>query len=160
MTMRLQNAIWFMGSTVVILLDQISKWVIDHFLTFNQPVSLLPIFNLYYTVNDGAAFSFLSSQPELALWIFSGIAAVVSVSIAIWMLRIPSNHRLILFSLSYILGGAIGNLIDRVRLGHVVDFLQLHYQDYYWPVFNIADSAIVIGATLLVIDSLWHREKV
>lgn len=157
--MRLRNTVWFFSSALVIILDQLIKTLVAHSLPFNEPVILLPIFNLYYTVNDGAAFSLLSQHPEMAWWTFSGIAMMISVGIAIWLLRIPSNHRLILFSLSSILGGAIGNLIDRIRLGHVIDFLQFHIQDYYWPVFNIADSAIVIGAACLVIDALWHREK-
>ncbi len=102
--------------------------------------------------NPGAAFSFLHDAGGWQRWLFTGIAVVVSVFIAVWMARLPQVQRLLLGGLTLILGGAVGNLIDRVRFGYVVDFLSAHYQDHYFMAFNVADSAITVGAGLLLLD--------
>jgi len=159
MGMQLKNSRWLILSAIVLVLDQLSKYWVMQNLVFNQPYKILPVFNLYYAINKGAAFSMLSDKPQMALWFFSSVAVIVSIGVLIWLMRLPTDKKLLAFSLSCIVGGAIGNLIDRIRFNHVIDFIQLHVQQYYWPVFNLADTAIVIGATLLVLDTLMHRER-
>lgn len=140
-------------SAVIIALDLWTKNLAGEHLEYAQPVVLLPVFNLTLHFNTGAAFSFLSDAGGWQRWFFSGIAAVVSLVLLVWIFRLKSEQRLLLISLSLILGGALGNLWDRLTLGYVVDFISLHYNEYYFPTFNIADSAITVGATLMLLDT-------
>jgi signal peptidase II len=103
--------------------------------------------------NTGAAFSFLSDAGGWQRWFFIGVSCFVSIIIVIWMYNTLTKSRYLLFALSFILGGALGNLWDRLTLGYVVDFIEVYYQDMYWPAFNIADSSITIGAVLLILDT-------
>ncbi|WP_024462539.1 signal peptidase II [Marinimicrobium sp. LS-A18] len=149
---------WYILAIVVIVLDQISKHWVSAALTYGEPVVFTPFFNFTLLHNPGAAFSFLSDAGGWQRWFFTVVAAVVSVVLVIWLARV-SEKRYEALALALILGGAIGNLYDRVVLGYVVDFIVVHYQDYYWPAFNIADSAITVGAALLIMDMLFGKDK-
>ena len=144
---------WLSGS--VIALDQITKFLAETLLTFHQPVPVLPSFNLLLTYNTGAAFSFLADAGGWQRWFFLGLGLLVSIGLIVWLRRLKPTETRLATALALILGGAIGNLIDRAWLGQVIDFIQLYYQHWYWPAFNLADSAITVGAVLLVLDSLW-----
>lgn len=144
--------LWFSLALFMILLDQLSKYWALIKLSIYHPVVVLPVLNWTLAYNSGAAFSFLHQAGEWHRWLFAGFSTVMSVVLvgAIWLTE--STKRVQLLALSLILGGAVGNLIDRVSLGYVIDFIQVHYKNYYWPVFNVADSVICIGALLLLID--------
>ncbi|MDG4554296.1 MAG: signal peptidase II [Candidatus Competibacter sp.] len=144
---------WLSGS--VIVLDQVTKLLAETLLTFHQPVPVLPSFNLLLTYNTGAAFSFLAGAGGWQRWFFLGLGLLVSIGLIVWLRRLQPAEKRLATALALILGGAIGNLIDRAWLGQVIDFIQLYYQRWYWPAFNVADSAITVGAVLLVLDSLW-----
>lgn len=140
---------WFVLAGVVIVLDQISKWVVLNTLTLGDTRYVAPFWNWVLTFNPGAAFSFLADQPGWQRWFFTVLALVVSGWLALEIRR-NASQRLLSLSMALIMGGALGNVVDRVRFGAVVDFIQWHVAGYYWPAFNIADSAITVGAVLLV----------
>jgi signal peptidase II len=144
---------WLLVSAGVIGLDQLTKWLIQQVLVFGHSLRVLPFFDLVLVYNPGAAFSFLSSAPGWQRELFVAIALAASALI-VYLVRKHAHDRLFCFALSLILGGAVGNLIDRLWLGAVVDFLDVHALDYHWPAFNLADSAITLGAGLLIWDSL------
>jgi len=148
---------WLLLSAVVVALDQLTKHVVQQTVPFGSPIRVTPFFDLVLVYNPGAAFSFLSTAPGWQRELFIGIAAVAAVLI-VFLLRRNVADRLFCFALSLILGGALGNLVDRILLGAVVDFLHFHVAQYYWPAFNVADSAITCGAGLLIWDSL-RRSK-
>ncbi len=158
MNLSKKNLKWCWVSFVVILLDQLSKYSILHFLTPYQPLPVFPFFNLTLVHNTGAAFSFLSQQPVLAFWLFSGIALLMSCVIVVWISSVPVGNRLLACALSLVLGGALGNVIDRFVHGHVIDFLDFYYQITHFPAFNVADSAIFIGAVMLFLDALFRKK--
>jgi signal peptidase II len=118
-----------------------------------QSIPLLPFFKLTYVHNTGAAFSFLSEAGGWQRWFFAGLALVISVVIAVWLSRLEKNETLLAVALSLILGGAVGNLIDRLAYGYVIDFLDVYYGTWHWPAFNIADSAITLGVVLMLAES-------
>lgn len=142
---------WLVIALVVVLLDQASKILISQFLLYGQSEPVTSYFNLVLVYNKGAAFSFLSDQPGWQRYFFTAVSVIASLFI-LWMLRRHPNQRLFCWSLALILGGAIGNLIDRVAYGHVIDFLDFHLRGWHWPAFNVADSAITVGAVLFVLD--------
>ena len=144
---------WLWISLLVVVLDQATKLIAESLLTPHQPVNLLPFFDWYLTYNTGAAFSFLANAGGWQRWLFTAIAIVISVVIVQWIRKLPPEETMTAFSLSLILGGAIGNLIDRVYLGHVIDYIQVWLGNYPWPAFNIADAAISVGAALLILSS-------
>ena len=109
------------------------------------------------TYNTGAAFSFLAGAGGWQRWFFLGLGAAVSIGLIIWLWRLKPGEQWLAMALALILGGAVGNLIDRAWLGQVIDFIQLYYDRWYFPAFNLADSAITLGAVLLVLESLWSR---
>ncbi len=146
--------LWYLLAGIVILLDQVSKYAVSANLEMHSPVIFTSFFNFTLMHNHGAAFSFLSDAGGWQRYLFSGLAAVVSIGLVIWLARTPAAKRWEPIALALVLGGAIGNLYDRVTLGYVVDFIVVHYNDYYWPAFNVADSAISIGAIMLLIDAL------
>lgn len=154
-----QIAIGIAIAVVIILLDQWTKHLASDKLVYNQPLELLPVFDLTLRHNTGAAFSMFADAGGWQRWMLGGISAAVSIMLVVWMYRLRADERLLLASLSAILGGALGNLWDRIELGYVVDFISVHYQSYYFPAFNIADSAITIGAGLMILDMIIHREK-
>ncbi|UTA47339.1 signal peptidase II [Simiduia sp. 21SJ11W-1] len=137
---------------VTIVLDQYTKTLASSTLTYGEPVYVTSFLNWTLLHNPGAAFSFLSDQGGWQRWFFTVVAAVVSVVLAVWIARLPHNKLWELSALALVLGGAVGNLIDRVLLGYVVDFISMHYQQHFWPAFNIADSAICAGVAMLIID--------
>lgn len=146
---------WTWLSVLVIFLDQLSKQIAERTLNLYAQVEVIPYFNLTLAYNEGAAFSFLSDAGGWQRWFFSTLAIGVSAVILVWLHRMKSTERLQAIALALILGGAIGNVIDRLLYGHVIDFIDLYYQHYHWPAFNIADSAIVIGAALIIIHALF-----
>ena len=147
-------AIWLGIAAAVVVLDQATKVLIEHWLPFGASVYVLPVLDLVHVRNTGAAFSFLAGASGWQREFFITIAFIAAAWI-IWMLvRAERGQAVFCAALSLILGGALGNLIDRVRLGGVIDFLYFHWGPHYWPAFNVADSAISCGAVLLIIDAL------
>ncbi len=144
--------IWL--SLLVIVLDQLSKYFASAELNLHEPLAVLPMFNLTLAYNTGAAFSFLQTAGGWQQWLFGGIALVVSIILIIWLKNLPRHAYSHAIALALILGGALGNLMDRLRLGYVVDFIQLYVHSWYWPTFNLADSAITLGAILLALSVL------
>lgn len=149
---------WLWISMMVIVLDQFTKLLADNLLGFHQPVAIIPMFNLTLMYNTGAAFSFLSDAGGWQRWFFILLSIVISVVLVFWLLKLKPQQKLQMHSIALILGGAIGNLIDRSIYGHVIDFIDVYYQAHHWPAFNIADSAISIGAVLLIFDSFKNHE--
>ncbi len=143
---------------IVLIADLASKYWIESLLEFGQSIPLTSFFNLVLTYNPGAAFSVLSDQAGWQRWFLSGIAGSAAILI-IYLLNRYKQEKLFCLSLSLILGGALGNLYDRITLGHVVDFLDFYIGAYHWPAFNIADSAIFVGAALMIYDSFRNREN-
>lgn len=145
--------LWLGIAVIVVLLDQVSKITMSRLLVYGQSEMITPYFNLVMVYNQGAAFSFLANSGGWQRWFFSGLALAVSLVI-IWMLHKNATQRLFCWALTLILGGAVGNLIDRLLYGHVIDFLDFHIGTLHWPAFNVADSAITLGAALFVLDEL------
>jgi len=148
---------WYRLALIVIAFDQLSKMLASLKLVYGEPIVVLPVFNLMLAHNEGAAFSFLHDAGGWQRWLFSGLAAVVSVVLIVWIKRV-SQQKLLASGLALVLGGAVGNLIDRVRFGYVVDFLSFHWDEHYFPAFNIADTAITIGAGVLLLDMFLNPE--
>ncbi|MDQ2069378.1 signal peptidase II [Natronospira bacteriovora] len=152
--------IWLIPSAVIVVLDQITKLWAERALDFAQPVNVLPFLNWRLLYNEGAAFSFLADAGGWQRWFFISLTTVVSIGIIAWLLYLPRRGEgRLACGLAFILGGAVGNLIDRIAYGHVIDFIDVFYGSWHWPAFNIADSAITIGAILVIIDSFWPQRK-
>jgi signal peptidase II len=144
---------WWVIAGAVVLADHVTKWLASELMSSRPPFVVTPFFNFVLAHNTGAAFSFLAEGSGWQRWFFAAIAVVAAVLISM-LIRRHAGEKLFCTGLSLILGGAVGNLIDRLAWGHVVDFLQLHAGGWYWPAFNVADSAITVGAVLVVLDSL------
>ncbi len=149
---------WLWLAGVLVLLDQISKWVVLGTLQPGETRYVAPFWNWVLTFNPGAAFSFLSDAGGWQRWFFTLLALGVSGWIVV-MLRQHRNEFRLSLALTLVLGGAVGNVIDRLRFGAVVDFIQWHVAGYYWPAFNLADSAICLGAALLLLDQLRSKAE-
>ena len=155
---------WLMLSIVIIILDQITKYTVSRELVMYQVVPVFPGFNLTLMHNTGAAFSFLSQAGGWQRWFFIILASVISIVILIWMYRLPAKKSWLLVALAFVLGGALGNLFDRIIHGYVIDFIEVYLSFLPWrifnpwPAFNIADSAIFIGAVMLIIDAFWFNQ--
>ena len=147
---------WLGLALVVIVADHLTKWWVTSSLDYQEAVPVLPFFSLVLVYNSGAAFSFLADAGGWQRWFFIAIGIVATV-IIVRLLKQHTHDARLAFALALVLGGALGNVIDRVLLGHVVDFLLFHYRGYSFPAFNVADSAITVGATLLVWDSLRRK---
>jgi len=145
---------WIWLAIVVVIFDQLTKYIASTSLEMYQPIAVMPMFNWTLMHNTGAAFSFLANEGGWQRWFFAVIAIVVSVVIVLWIKRLEQHEKWQAIALALILGGAIGNVIDRIWLGYVVDFIQVYYQQWYWPAFNIADSAISIGVAMIIIESI------
>lgn len=150
---------YFMLVLLLVGLDQASKAYMSNLLVLCRPgacesIEVLPVFSFTLLHNSGAAFSFLADEGGWQRWFLVTVSAGVSAVLMVWLYRIRGTHKLLSLALALILGGAIGNLIDRAFVGYVVDFISLHYQQYYFPAFNVADSAITVGAVLLILDTL------
>jgi signal peptidase II len=154
------RASWLVLSMLVVIADQATKeYITRHFGEFEFR-TVLPVLDITRMHNVGAAFSFLASASGWQRWLFIGLAAGVSVAIIVWLCRLPrSGNPLLAAGLSLVLGGALGNLIDRVRLGHVIDFIHFHWDRAYFPAFNVADSAITVGAAFLLLDALFDSRR-
>lgn len=144
---------WLWLSLLALILDQASKLAVDGSMQLYQSIRIMPYFNLTYVHNTGAAFSFLSEAGGWQRWFFAGLALVISIVIGVWLARLKRHETLLAMALALVLGGAIGNLIDRLIYGYVIDFLDVYYQDWHWPAFNIADSAITLGVILMLAES-------
>lgn len=140
-------------SALVVVLDQWSKYVIEHRLAVMQAINVLPLLQITRLHNTGVAFSFFDYAGGWQRWVFTALAVVVSAAMAVWLSRIDRSARVLGSAVALILGGAIGNAIDRIRLGHVIDFIYAHWNEHYFPAFNVADSAITVGAGLLLLDT-------
>lgn len=150
---------WYLLALAVILIDHLTKYLASTHLEYAQLVPLLPVLDLTLLHNPGAAFSFLSDAGGWQRWFFTTVALVTSVWFAIWLYRLPAGKHWLAAGLALILGGALGNLIDRVLLGYVVDFISFHWHDSYFPAFNVADSAITLGAILIVVEMLFFDQE-
>ncbi len=157
---RGRSASWLLLSVLVILADQASKaFIAGHYLEF-EFTRLLPVLDITCMHNVGAAFSFLASASGWQRWLFIGLAGAVSIGITFWLVRMPrGTHALLAAGLALVLGGALGNLIDRIRLGYVIDFIHFHWERAYFPAFNVADSAITIGAACLLLDAFLEAKR-
>lgn len=148
---------WLGLSVLVIVLDQISKlWIVNHF-AYLESIRVTGVFDLARLHNAGAAFSFLSEAGGMQRWLFTAIAVIASVTITL-LLKKHDKETLFALALSLILGGALGNLIDRITYGYVVDFLLFHWDNHYFPAFNLADSAITCGAGLMIWESFLEKK--
>lgn len=151
---------WWWLIVLLLVADQLTKQMVIANMALYDSIELLPFFNLTYVRNYGAAFSFLSDAGGWQRWFFTIIAVVVSVVIMVWLARLDAAQKKLGLALSLVLAGAIGNLIDRSIYGYVIDFFHLYYQNWHYPAFNIADSAICIGAALLIWDSFSNKPEV
>ena len=146
---------WLWISVLVIIIDQLTKHLANDLLALHTPVVVMPFVNLTLAYNTGAAFSFLNDAAGWQRWFFIGLAILASVLILVWMRGLPQNASRLAIALALILGGALGNVWDRIQLGYVVDFIDVYYNQWHWPAFNAADSAITVGTVLLIIDAVW-----
>ena len=151
---------WMLLSALVVIADQVSKnYIVGHFEEF-EVKTLLPVLDITLVHNVGAAVSFLASASGWQRWFFIVLACGVSIGIGAWLIRLPANARkLTAAGLALVMGGAIGNVIDRFRLGSVVDFIHFHWDRAYFPAFNVADSAITVGAAFLLLDALLDSKR-
>ena len=145
---------WLPLSLGVVVLDQASKALVVRHIAYGAYVTVLPVLDLTLRYNPGAAWSMLAGAGGWQRWLFSGLAAAVSVGVLLWLRRLDDRSRLLGLSLALILAGAVGNLLDRIRLGQVVDFVVVHWGEHQFPAFNVADSAITVGAGLMLFDAL------
>ncbi len=146
---------WLLFSAVIIVLDLWTKQIATESLALYRPIEVTSWLNMTLAHNYGAAFSFLSDAGGWQRWLFTGLASVVTVVLVVWLLRLPANEKLTAAALSLVIGGAVGNLIDRIMNGYVVDFIDVFYQGHHWPAFNLADSAITGGVILLLVDGMF-----
>ena len=150
--------LWYGLALLVVVLDHITKYIATATLTYGLPVPVLPVLDWTLLHTQGAAWSFLSDAGGWQRWFFIALSSIVSIVIAVWIARLPRAQWLLALALALILGGAVGNLIDRVRFGYVVDFISFHwFGGAHFPAFNIADAGITVGAVLLILDMLLNQ---
>ena len=149
---------WMGIATIIVLLDQLSKITITRLFSYGESVAVTSFFNLVLVYNKGAAFSFLANQGGWQRWFFTALGIGAALFI-VHLLKRHAGQRMFCWALALILGGAIGNVIDRIAYGHVIDFLDVHVSGWHWPAFNVADSAICIGAVLFILDELRRVKK-
>ena len=161
MSARFGKLPWLWLTVLVFVLDQASKFYFEGALNLYQQIVVIPdLFSWTLAYNTGAAFSFLAGQSGWQRWLFALIAIAVSVVLVIWLKRLKPNETWLAIALALVLGGALGNLVDRVLFGHVIDFILVHWQNrWYFPAFNLADSAITVGAIMLVIDMFTSKQS-
>jgi signal peptidase II len=150
---------WLWLSSLVVVLDQVTKQIAENTLLLHKPLAVLPGFNWALMYNKGAAFSFLSQAGGWQRWFFIVLSTAISIALIVWLRQLKKDQRVLSAGIAFILGGAIGNLIDRGVYGHVIDFIQVYYKDFYWPAFNLADSAITLGAGLLIVDIMIEHKR-
>lgn len=146
---------WLWLSLIIVILDQLTKYWVSHQFSLYESLPIFPGFNLVYVHNTGAAFSFLSDAGGWQRWLFISLSSAVCIALIAWLKSHPASGVWLAVALALILGGAAGNLIDRVLFGYVIDFIDFYYKKWHWPAFNVADSAISIGVVMLIIDSFW-----
>lgn len=152
--------IWVVLALLIVIVDQVTKWAIVEWVALYEKIPLNSFINLTHQRNTGAAFSFLANAGGWQRWFFVVLATAVSVIIAVWLWRIRHEGQAVLAAgLALVLGGAVGNLIDRILLGHVTDFIQVWFGNWAFPSFNVADAGITVGAALLIIDSLFFSGR-
>jgi signal peptidase II len=154
----MHKILWLSLSLVIITIDQLTKMWAVKTLSYGHPMEVLPFVNFTLLHNTGAAFSFLADAGGWQRWLFMGLAIIISIGLVIWLLRLSVQQLGLAIALALILGGALGKLIDRVIYGYVVDFIDVYYQTWHWPAFNVADSAITIGVTILLIDAVFFGD--
>jgi signal peptidase II len=146
---------WLWITVVVILIDQLTKLWVENTMAMYESINVLPVFDIYRTFNPGAAWSMFADAGGAQRWIFTVLAIGVSIGLVYWLRKLAlSTHLMLVTGLTLILGGAIGNVIDRIRLGHVIDFVLVYWNTARFPAFNVADAAISIGAALVILDSI------
>ena len=150
---------WLWLTVVFLLADQVTKQYVANNMDLNDSIEVLPFFNITYVHNTGAAFSFLADQGGWQRWFFTAIAAIASVVFFVWLAKTPKQKPLLSIAFALLLSGTLGNLIDRVLFGYVIDFLDFHAAGYRFPAFNIADSMIFIGAAAMILDSIKNKEQ-
>jgi signal peptidase II len=159
-TTNARFGMWLIIAAVIAIADQLTKWAIIEWIPLYDKVPLNSFINLTHQKNPGAAFSFLADAGGWQRWFFVALSSVVSVVIAVWLWRIRRDGQTLLSAgLALVLGGAIGNLIDRILLGHVTDFIQVWFGSWAFPSFNVADAGISVGAALLIIDALFFSGR-
>jgi len=156
--MHKHNLTWLWLSIAIIIVDQAMKFVIKHHFQYGMAHRVTPFLNIVHVRNYGAAFSFLNDPGGQQRWFFSLISLAVSIVLTIWLLTLEAHHRGRAVALALIIGGALSNFWGRFTLGYVVDFLDLHMDQYHWPAFNVADSAICIGAIILIISFVKQKK--
>ena len=150
---------WWWLTAIFLIADQVTNQLIVSNMDLYQSIDILPFFNLTYVHNLGAAFSFLADQGGWQRWFFTAIAAIASIVFIVWLAKTPKQQVLLSVAFAFMLSGAVGNLIDRVLFGYVIDFLDFYGFGYHFPAFNIADSMIFIGAALMIFDSFKNGES-
>ncbi len=150
---------WLWLSLIALTLDQWSKIVVDKSMGLYESIVISPFFNLTYVRNSGAAFSFLSDAGGWQRWFFAAMALIISGILVVWLYRLKKHETLLAVALALVLGGAIGNLIDRLAYGYVIDFLDVYYKNWHWPAFNVADMAISLGVFLMLLESFGVGQK-
>jgi len=150
---------WLWITIVFLIIDQVSKHLVVDSFYLGESLNILPFFDLKYVQNPGAAFSFLADQDGWQRWFFTAIAFIASIVFLVWLAKTPKSNPLLSIALAFMLSGAMGNLIDRALFGYVIDMLDFHIAGKHWPVFNVADSAIFIGAALMVFDSFKNGDS-
>ena len=151
---------WLPLSVAVIVLDQITKLLIVQHFTYGERLNLLPVLDLTLAYNPGAAWSFLAAESGWQRWLFTGLSIVVSAALLLWLRRLKARSQgLLSCAVSLILAGALGNVIDRIRLGRVIDFVMVYWDEHMFPIFNVADSAITVGAAFLLLDALLEMRR-
>lgn len=154
-----RNLIWLLVSVPVVILDQWTKSLAERHLQLFTPVDVVPHFNFTLMYNTGAAFSFLGNAGGWQRWFFVALAVLISVALCQWLLRLRPTQKWLSLALALIIAGALGNALDRVLLGHVIDFIDWYFGNYHWPAFNIADTGICIGAAILLLDSFFTKHS-
>ena len=153
-----KTSVWFWLSALVIVFDQVAKYAIVRHWTMGGPINILPFLNFTLNYNTGAAFSFLGSESGWQIYFFAAFSLAVVAFLIAWLSCARRSDHVMAIGPSLVIGGALGNFIDRVRLGYVVDFIDFHIKNWHYATFNIADSAICIGASLLIIRMMFMRE--
>ena len=158
--MSWQIARWYVVAIVLLIADQLAKYTITQNFLYGEYINIFPGLDFTLVHNTGAAFSFLSDAGGWQRWLFLIISLAASIVLMVWLYRLKASQFFLSTSLALILGGALGNLYDRIFLGYVIDFIDFYYGIYHWPVFNIADASITLGAVFLIFESFLVSKKV
>jgi len=150
---------WLWLTAIFIVIDQVTKHLAVAYIQPHESINVMPFFDLVIRYNPGAAFSFLADQGGWQVVFFSTVSIIISLGILYWMYTIPAKNRWLSIALALILSGALGNLYDRLMLGKVVDFIDWYYEEHHWPAFNIADSVIMLGAVMMLLDGFINPEE-